>query len=110
MTSDSKWILYGATGYTGRCIAEEAIRRGLRPVVAGRNGEKVHELARRLGLVHRAFGLSDASTLTQSIRGAGLVLNCAGPFSATARPLMAACLAERVHYLDITGEIEVIEA
>ena len=39
-----------------------------------------------------------------------VLLNCAGPFSATAGPLMAACLDERVHYLDITGEIEVIEA
>src|SRR4029077_9958731 len=88
------WILYGATGYTGKCIAEEAARRGLRPVLAGRNGDNVRELAERLGLPHRAFGLSDASTLAQSIRGAALVLNCAGPFSATARLLIAVCLAE----------------
>ena len=39
-----------------------------------------------------------------------IVLNCAGPFSATAQPMMEACLAEGVHYLDITGEIDVIEA
>jgi short subunit dehydrogenase-like uncharacterized protein len=37
-------------------------------------------------------------------------LNCAGPFSATAAPLADACLNGRVHYLDITGEIEVFEA
>jgi len=109
MPNDS-WILYGATGYTGRAIAEEAARRGQRPVLAGRNASLVAELAGKLGLEQRAFGLNDLAALRQAIRGAGLVLNCAGPFSATARPMMEACLAEHVHYLDITGEIDVIEA
>jgi short subunit dehydrogenase-like uncharacterized protein len=36
-------------------------------------------------------------------------LNCAGPFSQTADVLMQACLARKVHYLDITGEIDVLE-
>ena len=36
-----------------------------------------------------------------------LVLHCAGPFSATCEPMLEACLAQRVHYLDITGEIDV---
>ncbi len=39
----------------------------------------------------------------------GLVLHCAGPFSATAAPMMAACLSAHAHYLDITGEISVFE-
>jgi short subunit dehydrogenase-like uncharacterized protein len=104
-----EWILYGATGYTGRAIAEEAARRGLPPILAGRNAQSIGDLAKTLGLQHRVFGLSDADTLRRSIRGARVVLNCAGPFSATARPMMEACLAERAHYLDITGEIDVIE-
>jgi short subunit dehydrogenase-like uncharacterized protein len=108
--SGSDWILYGATGYTGRLIADEAVRRGLQPILAGRNRQTVEELAHRLSLRYRIFRLADVSVLRQSIRGAKLVLNCAGPFSATARPLMLACLSERVHYLDITGEIDVIEA
>jgi short subunit dehydrogenase-like uncharacterized protein len=104
------WILYGATGYTGRAIAEEAARRAVRPILAGRNAQSIGDLAKKVGLQHRVFGLSDADTLRRSIRGAPLVLNCAGPFSATARPMMEACLAEHAHYLDITGEIDVIEA
>lgn len=108
--SERDWILYGATGYTGQCIAEEAVRRGLRPVVAGRNAAKVQRLAGKLGLNDRVFDLDEAAALRQSIRKAKLILNCAGPFSATASPLMAACLAEQVHYLDITGEIDVIES
>src|SRR5580698_837659 len=108
--SQPSWILYGATGYTGRAIAEEAARRGLRPILASRNAQSVAELAQRLKLEHRVFDLSDASTLRQGIRGARLVLHCAGPFSSTAAPMMEACLAEHAHYLDITGEIDVIEA
>jgi short subunit dehydrogenase-like uncharacterized protein len=108
--SNQTWMLYGATGYTGRAIAEEAARRGLRPILAGRNSRSIGDLAGKLGLEHRVFGLSEAETLRKSIRGVRLVLHCAGPFSATARPMMEACLAERAHYLDITGEIEVIEA
>jgi short subunit dehydrogenase-like uncharacterized protein len=108
--ADQDWILYGASGYTGRAIAEEAARRGLRPILAGRNEQSIGDLARRFNFQHRVFGLDDPNALGRSIHGARLVLNCAGPFSATARPMMEACLAEHAHYLDITGEIEVIEA
>jgi short subunit dehydrogenase-like uncharacterized protein len=104
------WILYGANGYTGRAIAEEAARRGLQPILAGRTPHLISYLSQQLDLGYRVFNLQDPEVLRQSIRGARLVLNCAGPFSATARPMMEACLAERAHYLDITGEIDVIEA
>ena len=39
-----------------------------------------------------------------------MALNVAGPFSATSRPVADACLRNQIHYLDITGEIEVFEA
>ncbi|RFU44280.1 trans-acting enoyl reductase family protein [Paraburkholderia sp. DHOC27] len=104
-----RWMIYGANGYTGELIAREAARRGLKPVLAGRRRESVEELARTLGLEARAFGLDDVAALTGQIKGHALVLNCAGPFSATAAPMMEACLRAGVHYLDITGEIAVFE-
>jgi len=103
------WMIYGANGYTGELIAREAARRGLKPVLAGRSKEKIESLARELGLEARSFGLDDATQTTQQIEGHFVVLNCAGPFSATAEPMMEACLRARVHYLDITGEIAVFE-
>ncbi len=45
---NGSWMLYGATGYTGTLIAEEAVRRGHRPILAGRNAEKLRSLAKRL--------------------------------------------------------------
>ncbi|UXJ49582.1 saccharopine dehydrogenase family protein [Pseudomonas citronellolis] len=104
-----RWMIYGANGYTGELIAREAARRGLKPVLAGRSRERVEALARELGLQARAFGLDDAPALAGQIQGHSLVLNCAGPFSATAAPMMEACLRAGAHYLDITGEIAVFE-
>jgi short subunit dehydrogenase-like uncharacterized protein len=100
------WMIYGANGYTGRLIAEEARRRGLNPVLAGRSAA-VTELARHLALPHRHFDLEDAATVRTGLDGIGLVLHCAGPFSTTAAPMLEGCLASGAHYLDITGEVDV---
>jgi short subunit dehydrogenase-like uncharacterized protein len=103
------WLLYGANGYTGELAAREAVARGLRPVLAGRSREPVERLARELGLEASAFALDDATAVREALAGRSLVLHCAGPFSATARPMLEGCLATGAHYLDITGEIAVFE-
>lgn len=102
-------LLYGANGYTGELIASQAVRRGLRPILAGRNEAQVARVAQALGLPHRAFALDDPAAVSAGLGGVSAVLHCAGPFSRTARPMIDGCLRERVHYLDITGEAEVFE-
>ena len=104
--SDRQWMIYGASGYTGELVAREAVRRGLRPVIAGRSAAKLEPLASEPDLPWRAFDVGQAAT---GMADMAAVLNCAGPFSATARPLVEACLDARVHYIDITGEIPVFE-
>ena len=37
MSMTGHLLIYGATGYTGRRIAQAAVERGLRPILAGRN-------------------------------------------------------------------------
>ena len=103
------WMIYGANGYTGALCAEEAVKRGLRPVLAGRTAERIVPLAERLGLEHRVFGLGEPSVTEENLGGIELVLHCAGPFSATSRPMVDACVRTRAHYFDITGEIGVFE-
>jgi short subunit dehydrogenase-like uncharacterized protein len=100
------WMIYGANGYTGRLIAEAAAVAGMRPLLAGRNRETVGPLAQRLGLERRIFPLLGQRSVAASLEGVDLLLNCAGPFSATAAPLLQACLATGTHYLDISGEID----
>lgn len=104
------WLIYGANGYTGRLVAELAVQRGHRPVLAGRNERALAELAARLDLEHNAFPLSDPARLLGGLTGIDAVAHCAGPFSATSKAMVDACLANGVQYLDITGEIDVLEA
>lgn len=100
-------LIYGANGYTGRLIAAEAKRRGIDAIVAGRNESDLAALADELTLPHRCFALDSVDDVSRQLTGVTAVLHCAGPFSQTAAPMLAACLAAKAHYLDITGEIEV---
>jgi short subunit dehydrogenase-like uncharacterized protein len=104
------YLIYGANGYTGALIASEAVARGQQPILAGRNEAAVAELARALRLEYRAFALDQPATVDAGLRGVRAVLHCAGPFAHTAAPMVDACLRSKVHYLDITGEVQVFEA
>jgi short subunit dehydrogenase-like uncharacterized protein len=103
-------MIYGATGYTGGLLAAHAAARGLQPVLAGRDPAKLRPLAARLSLEARPASLDDPDRLREALAGIGTVIHAAGPFSRTARPMADACLATGTHYLDITGEIAVLEA
>lgn len=100
-------LIYGANGYTGELIAREAARRGLRPILAGRNRQPIETLAGELGCPSRVFDLKTPPI--EHLSDIAAVLNCAGPFVRTAQPMVEACIAARASYLDITGEISVIE-
>ena len=103
------WMIYGANGYTGELAAREAARKGLKPVLAGRNAEAVGRLATELGLPSRAFSLDDPAGVAAELYGVKAVLHCAGPFVRTSAPMATACLGTGASYLDITGEISVFE-
>lgn len=104
-----KWMIYGATGYTGELIAHMAKARGFEPTLAGRNPEKVQKLATKLGLPWAAFSVDDAHAVEAAISDYSAVLSVAGPFSATAEQFINACIKTKTHYLDVTGEIAVFE-
>jgi short subunit dehydrogenase-like uncharacterized protein len=91
-------------------VAQEALRRGHRPVLAGRKREPLEEMAEELGLAFRVFDLNDADAIASALLGQRLVLHAAGPFIHTSAPMVEACLRAGVHYVDITGEIAVFES
>ncbi|MCX2731537.1 saccharopine dehydrogenase NADP-binding domain-containing protein [Saccharopolyspora sp. NFXS83] len=98
---NGRLLVYGATGYTGRLVAQHAAAIGLDVTVAGRDPGRVTALADELGVEARTFGTGDAR---DALADVDCLLNVAGPFRHTARPLMDACLDAGVHYLDTTAE------
>ena len=103
------FLIYGSYGYTGRLIAKHAVSIGLRPVLAGRNGNRLKQQANALGLDHRCFSLEDTSALDDALTGVKAVLHCAGPFTNTCLPMVQACLRARRHYVDISGDLDGFE-
>ena len=103
------WMLYGANGYTAKLILDLALKAGQRPVLAGRNSEAINALAKQHDLPARIFDLDHPDTLASALSGIDAVLHCAGPFSATAAPMLEGCLQVGAHYFDITGEISVFK-
>lgn len=100
------WMIYGAYGYSGSLITTEAVRRGMKPIIAGRNREKTEALGRACDLEIRT---AESDGIGSIMDGVDVLLNCAGPFERTWETAVDACLRSKAHYLDITGEIEVFE-
>lgn len=101
-----KLMIYGATGYTGRMVAESAVAAGTPLILAGRNSSRLSALAANLGAESRVFARDDAALIDGSLAGVGVVLNCAGPFAQTADALMHAAIRNGVHYLDVAAELD----
>jgi short subunit dehydrogenase-like uncharacterized protein len=100
-------LIYGANGYTGRLICEEAKKHGLSPVLAGRDRASIASLAESYGWEYRVFGLDDAQQIATNMAGIDVVIHAAGPFRFTAEKMIQACIEAGVHYLDINGEVDV---
>lgn len=75
----------GAGGHTGGFVVAELRRRGVTPIPCGRRTD-----------------------LDGALRGADAVINCAGPFAATAVPVIGSAIRAGIPYLDVTAEIEVV--
>lgn len=105
----SNFLIYGSYGYTGNLIAKLACQQGLHPILGGRNKDKLAEQAKALNLEYRVFDLTNAEQTKNAIHDVTAVIHCAGPFIDTYKSMVMACLATQTHYLDITGEVTVIE-
>ena len=106
-------LLVGAAGIMGRLIAQEAARRDLNLVLAGRHQDRLVDLAGTFGRGRARALLLDVSAsaaVEAVISGTDLVLNTVGPFTRLAAPLIDACLGAGVPYVDLANEIEAVLA
>ena len=86
------FMIYGCTGYTGRLVASYAKSLNLNFIIAGRKEDKTRALATNLDVQYRFFNINEPNLIDEYLEGARLLLNCAGPFVYTARPLMESCI------------------
>jgi short subunit dehydrogenase-like uncharacterized protein len=99
-------MLYGAYGSTGRLILDEALRRGHRPILAGRDSAQLSALGQATGLRTVRLSLDDGAPLRAALSRVSCVLFAAGPYLLTGQPMRAACLDAGCSYLDLNGELE----
>jgi short subunit dehydrogenase-like uncharacterized protein len=105
-TGPSEWMLYGAYGSTGRLVLDEALRRGHRPLLAGRDGAQLAALGHTTGLATRGVTLEDTAGMRAALSGVRCVLLAAGPYQLTGPIMRRACLDAGCSYLDINGELD----
>lgn len=102
-------MIYGATGFVGRQAAQyiAAHGAGLQWALAGRSAAKLEALRAALGSAAPGVLVADAddaAALDDLASQTRIVLGTAGPFARFGSELVAACMRQRTHYVDITGE------
>lgn len=102
-------IVYGATGFTGRLVAEYLAQRGITGwAMAGRNTAKLAEVRDLIGAPKDTplveADASNPASLKAMCERTRCVLTTVGPYQLYGSELVAACAASGTDYLDLNGE------
>lgn len=105
--TDLDVVVFGATGFVGRLVAEHLARsapKGTRIGLAGRSKEKLEKVRESLG---RDWPLivADATDPAELVDSARVVCTTVGPYARYGWPLVEACARNGTHYVDLTGEV-----
>jgi short subunit dehydrogenase-like uncharacterized protein len=104
-TREFELIVFGATGFTGRLVAEHIRQRadGLRWAIAGRDRDKLEALG--LGVPIVVGDALDPAAVRDLARRTAVVCTTVGPYARYGSELVAACADAGTHYCDLTGEV-----
>jgi short subunit dehydrogenase-like uncharacterized protein len=98
-------VLFGATGYTGELTARAMVRRGMRPVLAGRRADRLQALADELGgLDTLTADIKRPDSVRALVGRADVLVTTVGPFTQWGEPAVQAAVDAGAHYLDSAGE------
>jgi short subunit dehydrogenase-like uncharacterized protein len=102
-------IVYGATGYTGRLVAEYLKdKSGLKWAMAGRSADKLAEVRDLIGAPADTplvvADASDPASLDAMAKRASVILTTVGPYQLYGNELVTACVANGTDYTDLCGE------
>jgi short subunit dehydrogenase-like uncharacterized protein len=113
-TADFDIVLFGATGFTGRLVAEALATLSLPPLrlaLAGRSPSKLSEVQQGLGAAGSRFAVitvdaTDSSALAALARRTKVICTTVGPYAKYGMGVVEACAANGTHYCDLTGEVQ----
>ncbi len=105
-------VVYGATGYTGRLVAEYLAHhyqgKGPKWAMAGRSAAKLAEVRDLIGapadtplIIANSDDPASMQALAEQTR---VVITTVGPYQLYGEPLLAACVAAGTDYADLCGE------
>lgn len=104
-------VIYGATGFTGRLVAEylvQAYPTGLTWAMAGRSRAKLEEVRDLIGAPSYTplitADSADPTSLRAMVERATVVISTVGPYQLYGSDLVAACAATGTAYVDLCGE------
>jgi len=102
-------ILYGASGFSGRLVAEFLREFNVPFIAAGRNRAKIQEVMNHVpGIETADYEIAETSGLVDDLAkllaGARVVCNTVGPFLYNGPRVIEAALKAGCHYVDIGGE------
>lgn len=103
--------ILGATGYTGRLVAAEAVRRGMPVRLAGRRRQALQRLASDLGARESDLvvaDLTDPPSLTRLAESSSVLVNAVGAYSRLGQSVVDAALRAGCHYLDLSAEVDFV--
>jgi len=113
MSREFDAVVFGATGYTGRLVAEHLLKTygaggTVKWAMAGRNAAKLGEVAKAIGapatLPLVVADSNDPGSLEAMCKRAKVVITTAGPYQLYGSNLVAACAKTGTDYVDLTGE------
>jgi short subunit dehydrogenase-like uncharacterized protein len=97
-------VVFGATGYTGRLVAERLASTGAGPVVAGRSEQGVRELGERLGTEWAVADAMRQNSVFALLEPGDVLVSTVGPFARWGEPAVRAGISAKGTYIDSTGE------
>ncbi len=102
-------IIYGATGYTGRLVAEYLMGKdGLKWAMAGRSLDKLASVRDEIGapadIPLVVADASDPASIDMMAKRARVIISTVGPYQLYGDELVAACVANGTDYCDLCGE------
>jgi short subunit dehydrogenase-like uncharacterized protein len=98
-------VVFGATGYTGRLVSEQLVKRGQRPLLAARDRGRLEALADELGGLESAVAdVSRPASIAELLGEGDVLATTVGPFVRWGGAALDAAIGTGAHYVDSTGE------